>query len=216
MKKKVYLFFLTFLFLLLVSCDSNWQQLNKKMREISESFTEKKETNENEDMNKTLVEDKKKDVFTEKIITTKEIIHFKTITKEDNKLKKGTKKVLEKGRQGLREVKFRIKYKNGKEISRDKLSSRLIKKTINKVVALGTKVEKPKPDKWVNITGWGNSGKYFKTMSQANSWAEKYIYSDENTNSQKPMSAFTVVQTAWKNQRTGEIEERGFIVIFRP
>ncbi len=202
---------LVLLVIFAISCDSGVE----KLREIGELVKENENVEKPHPQKKEISKKEKKDAYTEKIITKNKSVSFKTITKKDNGIKKGSKKVLVSGKNGIREVRIKIKYKNGKEIGRKTISSKLIRKPIDKVVAVGTRPKKEKPDKWVNITGWGNSGKYFKTMRQANNWAEQYILSDANTNSENPKFAFTVIQTAWKNQRTGEIEERGFIVIFR-
>lgn len=71
----------------------------------------------------------------EKIIVVEEEIPFETITKDiSNKAKKTTNKVLQYGQKGLREVTYRVKYRNDEEISREEISSEIIKKPVNKIV----------------------------------------------------------------------------------
>ncbi len=72
----------------------------------------------------------------EKIIP--EEINFKTIEKTDAKLSWREKKVQQKGEKGIKEVKYKITYKNGKEISRVILEKNITKEPITEIVVQGT------------------------------------------------------------------------------
>ena len=75
----------------------------------------------------------------EKIIP--EEINFKTIEKNDPKLGWREKKVQQKGARGIREVKYKITYKNGKEISRIILEKNITLEPITEIVVQGTYME---------------------------------------------------------------------------
>lgn len=74
--------------------------------------------------------------FKEKTIVEK--IAFDTRTKEDSSMEEGKTKVLKKGRNGKAKVTYRIKYVDGKAVSKKKISKKVIKKPVDKVVAKGT------------------------------------------------------------------------------
>ncbi len=71
--------------------------------------------------------------------TVEEKIAFKTVTKEDSSLDQGKTKVVTKGKKGKARVTYRIKYIDGKEASKKKLSRKVVKKPVDKVVAKGTR-----------------------------------------------------------------------------
>ena len=76
-------------------------------------------------------------VITEEIITIQEEIPYETITKDGNS--NGATKVLQEGKNGLREVTYKIRYRDGVEISREELNVVMIKEPVNKVVQVNTK-----------------------------------------------------------------------------
>lgn len=74
-------------------------------------------------------------------VKIEEKIKFKTVEKEDSDLKWRKQKVKQKGRNGMKEVKYKITYKNGKEVSRVKLSSKIKEEATPEIIAIGTKIE---------------------------------------------------------------------------
>lgn len=71
--------------------------------------------------------------------TVVEKVAFKTVTKEDSSLDQGKTKVVRKGRKGKAKITYRIKYIDGKAASKKKISKKIIRKPVNKVVAEGTR-----------------------------------------------------------------------------
>lgn len=67
-----------------------------------------------------------------------EDIDFKTINNEDKTLGWREKKITQIGEKGIREVKYRITYKNGKEISRVALEKNITKDPVTQIVTQGT------------------------------------------------------------------------------
>ena len=77
----------------------------------------------------------------EKIIVEHVEIPFETITKDvSNNSEEKLDRVLQQGENGVREVKYRVKYQNDIEIERVEISSVVIKEPKNKIVQISTKV----------------------------------------------------------------------------
>lgn len=85
-------------------------------------------------------------------VTAEEKIDFKTVEKEDDDLRWRRKKVKQEGEKGLEEVTYRVTYKNGKKISKEELSSKVLKKPVKEIVRIGTKVEVGKTK--VGVASW--------------------------------------------------------------
>ena len=78
--------------------------------------------------------------ITEEIITVQEEIPFETITKDVSNGSETTNRVIQYGKKGIKEVTYKVKYKNGEEIERIELSSKVIKEPVDKIVQIQTKV----------------------------------------------------------------------------
>lgn len=76
----------------------------------------------------------------EKIVVEKETIPYETITK-DVTTGSGSKqdRVVQQGKNGLREITYKIKYQNGKEIEKTKMSSKVVKEPVDKIIEVRTK-----------------------------------------------------------------------------
>lgn len=74
----------------------------------------------------------------EKLETVEEVIPYETITRETEG--EGTKqnKVVQNGVDGLREVTYKVKYKDDVEIERVEISSELIREPVDKIVEVKT------------------------------------------------------------------------------
>ena len=78
---------------------------------------------------------------TEKIITVQEEIPFETITK--NIAKEGsntTDRVIQNGKNGLKEIKYRVKYQDDVEVERNVISEIVIEEPVNKIIQVSTKI----------------------------------------------------------------------------
>jgi len=76
----------------------------------------------------------------EKIVLEQVSIPFETITKDvSNGSAEKTNKVLQEGKEGLKEVTCKIKYQNEVEIERTEISSIIISEPVNKVIQLNKK-----------------------------------------------------------------------------
>ena len=73
--------------------------------------------------------------ITEKIVTIEEEIPFETITKDASNSDENTRnKVIRQGENGIKQVTYKIKYKDGQEIEKSLLSEIVIKEPIDKIV----------------------------------------------------------------------------------
>ena len=80
------------------------------------------------------------DSIVEKIETVQETIPYETITKDVSNgasTKKDT--VVQQGKDGLKEVTYKVKYQNDVEIEKKEISSKIIKKPVNKIVEVRNK-----------------------------------------------------------------------------
>lgn len=76
----------------------------------------------------------------EKIITVREEIPYQTITKDVSNGNTSTQnRVVQIGVNGIKEVTYKIKYKNGNEIEKTEISSKTIKEPVDKIVEVRTK-----------------------------------------------------------------------------
>jgi len=76
--------------------------------------------------------------ITEKLVTEQVVIPFETITKEATG--EGTKqnRIIQNGKDGLKEVTYKVKYQNEVEIEKTEISSTIIEEPVNKIVEVRT------------------------------------------------------------------------------
>ena len=70
--------------------------------------------------------------------TKKESIKFKTEEKYSDTMQAGTSEVTQKGEKGEKTVTYKVKYVDGKEESREKVSEKVTKKPVNKIITYGS------------------------------------------------------------------------------
>lgn len=81
------------------------------------------------------------DTIVEKIEVKEEKIPYETVKKNVSNGAKSTKnKVIRQGVNGLKEVTYKVKYQNNTEIERTKISEKIIKKPVDKIVQIQEKV----------------------------------------------------------------------------
>lgn len=90
-------------------------------------------------------------------VVESEPIKYKTIEKQDKKLKWRKQEIEQKGILGEMEVRYEITYKNGKQVKKEKMSSKIVEYPVDEVLRIGTKVEVGKTQKgrasWYAYTG---------------------------------------------------------------
>lgn len=109
--------------------------------------------------------------ITEEIITVQEEIPFETVTKDVSNGSETTNRVIQAGKNGIKEVTYKVKYKDDVEIERIELSSKVIKEPVNKIVQIQTKI--------TSRSGGRAAGgsalvyqQYAATVCQAYGWTE--------------------------------------------
>ena len=78
-----------------------------------------------------------------------ETVKFEKETKENPELKKGETKVIQKGEDGEKTVKYKVTYNNGVEVNREKISEKITKEPVKEITEVGTKVSETKEVKEV-------------------------------------------------------------------
>ena len=79
-------------------------------------------------------------IISEEIITIEEEIPFEVITKDvSGNSESTTTKVIQEGKNGLREVKYKVTYKDDVEILREEISSTIVREPVDKIVQINNK-----------------------------------------------------------------------------
>ena len=77
----------------------------------------------------------------EKIVTEQVEIPFKTTTKEVANGSQNTQnQVVQAGVNGVKEIRYRVRYQNGNQISKDVISEKVIKEPVDKIIEVRAKV----------------------------------------------------------------------------
>lgn len=77
----------------------------------------------------------------EKIVVEEVVIPYETITKNVSEDENATNKILQDGKDGLKEVTYKIKYQNDIEIERTIISERIIEEAEEKIVQVQSKAK---------------------------------------------------------------------------
>jgi uncharacterized protein YabE (DUF348 family) len=75
--------------------------------------------------------------ITEEFITKTEPIAFKVEYKEDPTLERGIRRILQKGKEGVKENTIKITYKDGQRIHEELVATKTLKEPVNQVIANG-------------------------------------------------------------------------------
>ena len=79
--------------------------------------------------------------ITEKIVIEQEEIPYETITKDvSNSDTETSDRVIQEGKNGLKNVKYKVRYQNEVEIDRTLISEEIIKEPVDKIIQIYTKV----------------------------------------------------------------------------
>lgn len=74
------------------------------------------------------------DTIVEKIVVVQEEIPFETITKDVSNGAESTNKVIQEGKNGIKEVTYKVKYQNNTEIEKTKIDEKVIEEPVNKII----------------------------------------------------------------------------------
>lgn len=115
--------------------DNKTIKISKDEKQVEVAQTEENSTNITVE---TLL--KSYDSIVEKIETVQETIPYETITKDvsDNDSNK-RETVVQQGKDGLREVTYKVKYQNDAEIERTEISSNIIEEPVDKIIEVRKK-----------------------------------------------------------------------------
>lgn len=100
------------------------------------------------------------EVIVEKEVFKKEVIPFSVEVEEDSSMYKGDKKVKQKGKDGSREVTYKLVEKNGVVANKEVVNENILEEAVPKIVAKGTKVIPSRGDgsfEWPTVGGYVSS-----------------------------------------------------------
>mgnify|MGYP005786587809 CR=1 FL=1 len=135
-------------------------KLIKVVKNTDETLNTTVASNENVDetLNK-ILEDY--GTITEKIVVEQVEIPYETITKDVSNGSGNTQnRVLQQGQNGLKEITYRIKYKNDIEIEKTEISSVTIKEPVDKIIQVSTKQTSRSSSVSRTSSTTASSGKY--------------------------------------------------------
>lgn len=152
----------------------------------------------------------------EKIITEIEEIPFETITKDvSNGSENTSNKIIQAGRNGQKKTTYKVTYKNDVEISREEISSEIIKEPVNKIVQVQTKTVTSRTSSRVSGTS-GKSGIYKVTAycacSKCCGWSTGITASGARATANHTIAAPSTFSFGTKvviNGQTYTVEDRG-------
>lgn len=111
---------------------------DNKTIKISKDETQKVEVGEISEVSSNITVDSLLESYNsivEKIETVQEVIPYETITKDvSNNDSNKRETVVQSGKNGLREVTYKVKYQNDVEIERTEIASNIIEEPVNKIV----------------------------------------------------------------------------------
>lgn len=92
--------------------------------------------------------------ITEKIVVEQVTIPYETVTKNTtNSSENTTSKVLKQGKDGLKEVTYKVKYQNNIEIEKTQISEVVIKEPVNKIVQVNKVTSRSSLPRTTSTTG---------------------------------------------------------------
>lgn len=123
---------------------NNTIRISKNTNKIVKVSDDTNDLNEVQgDESEDILEDEIKKSYTsivEKVVTVQEEIPFETVTKDvSNNSEAKQDKVIQEGQNGIKEITYRIKYQNGTEIEKTKISEKVIQEPVDKIVEVRTK-----------------------------------------------------------------------------
>ncbi|MGE5330048.1 MAG: 3D domain-containing protein [Deltaproteobacteria bacterium] len=126
----------------------------------------------------------------EKIITVKDKIPYKTKSKVDSKLFKGEKRVIKQGKPGLVVKQYKVIFRNGKEVSRKLISTKVAVKPVDKLVQEGTRR--------LLVTSRGDTLRFKRVIEMK---ATAYYNSYSETGKKPGSAGFGITATGMKTRK---------------
>lgn len=75
--------------------------------------------------------------ITEEIISRQQKIAFRTEQRQDNSLERGIRRIVSRGKEGVKEERVKITYKDGKPIHREVIETTVLKEPVSQIVSFG-------------------------------------------------------------------------------
>ena len=105
-------------------------------------------------------------IITEKIVVEQEEIPFETITKDISNGDSNTQnRVLQNGKNGLKEITYKVTYQDDVEIKRVQLSESIVKEPVDKIVQIST-VQISSRSSEIRVAVTGNAAEYQEYAKQ--------------------------------------------------
>jgi len=102
---------------------------------------------------------------------SREKVPFDTVTKEDSSMPEGEEKTTREGQTGLRDVTYRIEFRNGQFHGKKVVSQKVLKEPVDEVVVVGTKEEPEVPTGGANFASGGTVWDQLAECESGGNWA---------------------------------------------
>ena len=157
--------------------------------------------------------------ITEKIVVEQVSIPYETITKNTTNSGANTKnKVLQQGKDGLKEVTYKIKYQNETEIEKTVISEKIIEEPVDKIVQVQKVVETSRGTTTTRTSSSSSSGTIYKITAYCpcskccGKYASGYTSSGTKATAGRTVAASSKFSFGTKlniNGHTYVVEDRG-------
>lgn len=123
-----------------------------------------------------------------KEVTEQASIPFDTKTVENAELAKGTSRTVTEGKDGVKEITFKVTYTDGVETARQTISETVVTEPITKVVEVGSKVDQSEVSEFANRVYFKNTQNWNKVFAYvydskgnpvAGTWPGKEMQKDD-------------------------------------
>lgn len=121
--------------------------------------------------------------------TKKESIEFSKKEKYDEALDDGEKKITQKGENGEKEVVYKVKYVDGKETDREKLSEKVIKEPVDEITSYGSSDGESSAESDEEESDVGESSSNNYADDNDNDYESSYVTPQQEEQSQQPQSS---------------------------
>ncbi len=148
----------------------------------------------------------------EEVLVETEKIPYRIVTKENNKLKKGTEKVVQEGKEGEKERKILIAYHDGVEVGREVVEERISKEPEDRVIDKGTYVAPPVSRGSTTRSKNSSQGSTSSKTSSKQTESSKTSSSQTANKSTKTFTATAYTHTG-NRTRTGKWPKPGMIAV---
>lgn len=132
---------------------------------------------------------------------------YATVKRNDQSLEKGKEEVVEQGSPGVIEKHYEVTLENGEEVARELIKEEVTQESQDRIVAIGTKVNKPEPAQTAKTSA--SSSSTDKAGAAASSTADKQKTVSRSKKENKPQGKTLYMKATAYNWNCDTCDGRG-------